>query len=336
MSGAERDSAAMLQMGLIGVAAGAASALLFASVASGSLLSIPLFYLAPLPILIAAIGWSHLAGLIAAFVAAGSLAAALNGLFFLTFLIGIGLPAWWLGYLALLARPGAATNGEAPPLEWYPIGRIVLWAAVLGGLVVTIAMLNIASDADSLHAGLSKAFERLLRAQSGTPADAPLELRGISDPKTVIDFMILIVPPAAAVLTTTTNVISLWLAARIVRISGRLRRPWPDLSALTFPRTAGLALIVALVVSFLSGLPGVVGTIFTACLLMAYALLGLAVLHAVTQGRPTRGMVLGSSYALIIVFGWPILVMALVGIADALFDFRARKGPGRGPPSLQA
>ncbi len=60
----------MMQIVLVGLGAGAASALLFASVASGSPLSILLFYLAPLPILIAAIGWSHWAALIAALAAA--------------------------------------------------------------------------------------------------------------------------------------------------------------------------------------------------------------------------------------------------------------------------
>ena len=56
----------MMQIVLIGLGAGAAAALLFASVVSGSLAAIFLFYLAPLPILIAALGWSHWAGLIAA------------------------------------------------------------------------------------------------------------------------------------------------------------------------------------------------------------------------------------------------------------------------------
>ena len=46
----------MTQIVLIGLAAGAASALLFASIASGALLSAVLFYFAPLPIMIAAIG----------------------------------------------------------------------------------------------------------------------------------------------------------------------------------------------------------------------------------------------------------------------------------------
>ena len=53
----------MMQIVLIGLGAGAAAALLFASVVSGSLAAVFLFYLAPLPILIAALGWSHWAGI---------------------------------------------------------------------------------------------------------------------------------------------------------------------------------------------------------------------------------------------------------------------------------
>src|SRR5258707_8225376 len=121
-----------LQIGLIGLGAGAASALLFASVLSASILSVVLFYLAPLPILIGAIGWSHWAALAAALTAALGLTLAFGGFFFPAFLISFGLPAWWLGYLALLARP-AASEGET---EWYPPGRLVVWAASLGALAV--------------------------------------------------------------------------------------------------------------------------------------------------------------------------------------------------------
>ena len=72
----------MMQLVLIGIGAGAATALLFASVASGSLLSVLLFYLAPLPILIAALGWSHWAALIAAVFASAGLAAVFGSFFF--------------------------------------------------------------------------------------------------------------------------------------------------------------------------------------------------------------------------------------------------------------
>src|SRR4249920_2315934 len=108
----------MIQIVFIGLGAGAAAALLFASVASGSILATLLFYLAPLPILIAALGWSHWAGLIASFTAAAGLGATLGLYFFSAFLVGVGLPAWWLSYLALLARPVGA-NGSMSH-EWYP------------------------------------------------------------------------------------------------------------------------------------------------------------------------------------------------------------------------
>src|SRR4051812_50170712 len=85
----ERDSS-MMQVALIGVSAGAATALLFASVASGSALSVPLFYLAPLPILIAAMGWSHWAALIAAVVASAGPPAVVGTVFFIAFLVRVG------------------------------------------------------------------------------------------------------------------------------------------------------------------------------------------------------------------------------------------------------
>jgi hypothetical protein len=106
----------MAQFAFIGLGAGAASALLFASVASGSLLSIFLFYVAPLPIMIAALGWSHWAAAIAALGAAATLAAVFGSVFFLAFLAGTGLPAWWLGYLAMLALTATASGNDR--LEW--------------------------------------------------------------------------------------------------------------------------------------------------------------------------------------------------------------------------
>jgi hypothetical protein len=44
---------------LIALIAGAASALMFASIVSGALISLVLFYLAPLPLMVAAIGWGR-------------------------------------------------------------------------------------------------------------------------------------------------------------------------------------------------------------------------------------------------------------------------------------
>ena len=67
-----------------------------------------------------------------------SLALLIDGIYFPLFLVGIGAPSWWLGYLALLARP-VGQNGTTA-IEWYPAGRLVVWAVVLGGGVVTVGL----------------------------------------------------------------------------------------------------------------------------------------------------------------------------------------------------
>jgi len=321
----------MMQILFIGIAAGAAAALLFASLLSGSPLSLLLVSLGPLPIIIAALGWGHIAGLVAAVVAAAALTLSLSGALFFAFLVSVGLPAWWLSYLALLARPAPQIGPEG--LEWYPVGRLVVWAALIATLVVTISLLNIGQDAESIRSGLEGIFERLIRLQMGTPADAPLEIPSVPDPKRLLAFFALVFPGAAAVLTTITNLINLWLAARIVTVSGRLKRPWPDLAAIVFPPLVAGLLAVAIAMSFVPGLVGMVAGVLSATLLTAYAVLGFAVLHKITSGITGRGLVLTGAYATVGVLGWPVLVMMLLGLADTIIDLRGRVAARRGQSS---
>ena len=330
----------MMQRGLIGIGAGAAAALLFASVTSGVWLSIPLFYLAPLPIMIAGLGWSHWAALIAALVAALALGVVFGGVFFFAFLAGAGVPAWWLGYLAMLARPVTAggnghTTGPSPAsLEWYPPGRLVVWASLLAALVVIVAIPNFGLDAESFRAGLHSALARMLQVETGTAPAQPLSLPGVSNAKRLLDFLVEVIPPAAAVLATITNLVNLWLAARVVKFSGRLTRPWPQLPAMTFPPTVSILLAVAVALSFLGGLVGIVAGVLSASLLIAYGVLGFAVLHDITRGIGSRRFLLGGIYASVMVFGWPILALCLIGLIEAAVGLRARVARKRGPPAV--
>ncbi|MFL6797864.1 MAG: DUF2232 domain-containing protein [Xanthobacteraceae bacterium] len=306
----------MVQIIIVGIAAGAAAALLFASVISGSFASVFLFYLAPLPVLIAALGWSHLAGLIAA-AFASAMAFAMPGAF-LTVVPITAFGAWWLGYLTLLARP--SPNAATTDLEWYPIGRLVLWAAVLGTVLIAAALPKFGNDVQSLQRALRSTYEHLLQ--------------GLAD-QSLIEMLVVVVPAAAAVFSTVTYLFNLWLAARIVRISGRLKRPWPEVSGLALPWSASGLLAVALVGSFLSGVVGVLSAALAASLLMAFALLGLAVLHAITRGMSARPALVGSAYAAALMLGWPLLALSAVGLAEAMFGIRVRVARRRVPPSLR-
>jgi hypothetical protein len=317
-----------LQIGLVALGAGASSALLFASMLSGSVAAVALFYLAPLPILIAAMGWSHWAGLAAALIAATGLLTL--GIYpAIAFLVSAGLPAWWLGYLALLARP----VGPAGELEWYPVGRLVLWAAALAALMVLIALGQFGSDLTGIQDTLHGAFERMLRARMRIPAGEALTIPGVSDPGWLIETMVAVLPPAATVVAAVTQIFNLWLAARIVQTSGRLTRPWPDLAAMRFPPVTAVALAAAVGASFLPGVVGFAAALPAASLLLAYAVLGFAVMHGLTRHLPGRPIVLGGVYAAVAILGWPVLLMTLLGLLDSAFDLRARVSAMRGPPA---
>jgi hypothetical protein len=291
----------MIQIALVGLGAGIAAGLLFASLATGSITAILLFYIAPLPVFIATLGWRHVAGLIAAACATATVTI-VSGAFFLAVPV-ISFAAWWLGYLALLARPAAHPEGE---VEWYPVGRLVLWAAIMGTLVVFAAVPNFGTDQQSVQAGLRRSYDRILR-----------------DPS-LVDLLVIAAPPAAAAVTSLLNVLNLWLAARIVRISGRLARPWSSLSALALPPQAWGLLVIALGGSFLPDLFGILCGVWAASLIIVFAILGVAVLHWTTQGMGLRTLLLASVYASAAVLGWPVLLIALLGLAENMFNIRAR------------
>jgi len=158
----------MIAIILIGLAAGCASALMFASIISGALISLLLFYLAPLPLMVAALGWGPIAATVGGIVAASGLGVIFGLPYCIAFVITVALPAWWLGHLALLGRPlanPAAVNGAAPAapqLEWYPVGRILLWIAGFAALTTIAAMLTLGSDAETITSSLRRGLMRIL------------------------------------------------------------------------------------------------------------------------------------------------------------------------------
>jgi hypothetical protein len=320
----------MIAIVLIAMAAGCASALMFASIVSGALISLLLFYLAPLPLMMAALGWGPLSATIGGISAATGLGAIFGLPYCIAFVLTVALPAWWLGHLALLGRPvangvpsGNGASPVAPDLEWYPVGRILIWITGFAALTTMAALLTLGTDAAAITGALRRGLLRII-GQSDPAMSAEVEQR--------IDALVAIAPAAAALVAMLTLTLNLWLAAKITATSARLHRPWPDLKSAALPPMTLATLCVAIAFCFAGGLLAILGQIVTAALMMAYAFTGFAVLHTLTLASKNRAIWLCCTYALVMVIGWPILVMVALGLADAIFGFRQRYLQRRPPP----
>ena len=274
----------MMQLLLIGIGAGAASALLFASVASGTVLSIVLFYVAALPILIATIGWSTLAGLIAAVVAAIGLGVVIDWRFFIAFALGVGAPAWWLGYLAMLARPAdSRTNGNR---------RTGMVSGRTAGAVDRGARCARRRRRDPLfrvrpaefRGRAACEFRAHVRAH-GRPRTAPLQIPGVNDPQRFLDMLVAFMPMAAAVLgTVVLHVQSVAVGAHRADVGPAAAAVAGSAVDASFRRSPQALAALRSPAHSCPDIVGLIASIFAVALLIAYGALGLAVLHAITRG----------------------------------------------------
>ena len=320
----------MIMYILIALAAGSASALMFASIISGALISLLLFYLAPLPLMVATLAWGPLCGTIGGIGAAMGLGLMFGLPYCVAFAMTIALPAWWLGHLALLGRSvtaghaaGADPSPVAPAVEWYPVGRILLWITAFASLSTMAALLTLGTDAASITDALHQFMLRILEQQA-SPVGA--------DTDRFIDGLVMVAPAAAAGVAMLTLTLNLWLAGKITVTSGRLSRPWPDLKNVALPPMALAALCAAIAFCFSAGLAAIGARIITSAMLLAYALVGFAVLHTLSLALKNRAFWLGSAYAIALIFVWPALALVALGLADAVFGFRQRFLRGRPPP----
>jgi Predicted membrane protein (DUF2232) len=320
----------MITIVLIAMAAGCASALMFASIVSGALISLLLFYLAPLPLIMAALGWGPLSATIGGIAAAIGLGAVFGFPYCIAFVVTVALPAWWLGHLALLGRPmangissGNGASPVAPELEWYPIGRVLLWVAGFATLTTMAALLTLGADADAITGTLRRGL--LAMIGSGDAAST-------AEIEPLINALVTVAPAAAAIVAMLALTLNLWLAAKITATSGRLHRPWPDLKSAALPPMTLALLFAAIALCFIGGLPAILALIVTTVLIMAYALTGFAVLHTLTLTLKNRALWLSCAYTVVIVFSWPVLAVAALGVADAIFGFRQRYQQSRPPP----
>jgi len=319
---------------LIGAGAGLVSAALFASAATAGVLAGIPFYLSPLPLCLAGLGWGRSAVLVAALSGTVVIAVALGPVLALGFGLTFALPIATLIHLLLMARPLTTPEGEATEaVEWYPASRLVGWAAVMAGVLAGVLVLALGPDYETYQQSIGG----LLKPETLEALDPD---GSVFTPETIESLKVLLakaLPAAFAIVWLTIVLFNLWLAGIIVAASGRALRPWPDLHDLEVPNIFVAVFAVAMVLTFLPGMIGLLATGFSGALLFAYVLQGLAVIHVYSLGVTFRPLLLAVVYLGILFLGWVAILVAIVGLGEPLFGLRARsKAAGPPPPGNDA
>jgi hypothetical protein len=309
---------------IIGAGSGLVSAALFASASTATSLAGLLFYLAPLPLCLAGLGWGGMAALLSALTGTVVIAASLGAATAAVFALSIAAPTALLAHLALLSRPAATPNGQVVgALEWYPPGRIIGWAALIAGLLAGILVLTIGYDQEAYRDTIRQILEHSTLKELDRNGTVFTE-EAIASLSSVLARAL---PAAFAVIWLTITLFNLWIAALIVDASGRALRPWPDLRGFELPNALVPIFAGAFAASFLPGLPGLLATGLAGALLFAYVLQGLAVIHLYSRGLPFRAVLLTAIYLGILLLGWVALVVAILGLAEPLLGLRQRGQP---------
>jgi hypothetical protein len=338
-----RDSWMTKSFAWAGAGLGLVAAAVFASATTGPMLvRLILFFITPLPIALAGLGWGWRSGLVAGGVGTGLVLVFAGPLVALAFAATQAVPMAALTYLALLSRVRAGDEASqpstAPEIEWYPVGRIVLWAAVMAGFLAVGSLLLLADDLDGLRRSLGAFIKASL--EGGIPQGGnPVKL-GEEDLASLAEMALYALPAASAISWMASLLFNLWLAGRVTLASEQLHRPWPDLASIVYPPPTPLVFGAVLLATLAGGYASLAAWGFAGALFFAYLLMGLAIVHFTTRGKPWRPFALWGVYGSLLIFELNFLVavaIAMLGLGETVLHLRARFArppPSAPPPSL--
>ena len=318
---------------MIALGAGIVSAIVFASATTGPLpMRIALFVITPLPLYLAGLGLGWRAAAIGATSGALLLAVLTQPLPALSFLICEAAPAIALTYLAGLSRDAGPLSAPGPQVEWYPTGRMLMWAALIGVALAVMTLGIVAGDRETMLQAMKAAAQGFIRKQ--LPDGAGVGPLDDAELTRIASIALQALPAMSAVTWTGGHLINLWLAGRVTQASGYLARPWPDLAATWLPPRLPLLLAAGLIGTLIADGPAqTVAAALTGGLVLAYMLQGLAVVHFITRGQPWRPFALWALYAAMILLNAVVpLLITMLGLADTLRPLRATLAAGRPPP----
>ena len=313
----------MLHRIVVAIGAGCAAALLFVVSAQTSVLAMTLAYLAPLPIMIATLGWGLDVGAVSAGISVTALAVLAEPLSASMFAASVAGPAWALAAFAItpVARYFKARKSEAPAHA--SVSAVVLLASLVG-IVAGASALTIIIV---VYGGYRAAAHQVAAALAALAADAFESSPEGTSAREFAETAIRYGPAAIAGSTLLMLCINLYGAARAVQLSHRLSRPWPDLpNSLFLPWPVAVLFVMCVAAGY--GLPEPAGQYFSigaGGLGGALVMQGLSVAHALSRGLAMRPVMLTALYACCLLRAkYTLPVVAGLGLVDSFVRLRSR------------
>ena len=286
------------------------SAVLYGLLTTGSLVAFVLAYFIQLPIFLAGLGLGVVAGAVAGAVGLSALIVA-DGVLAAAFYLAIILPALVMIQKMLLARAD-----QAGTLDWYPPGLLAVWLAGLALAALVAAMLGLAGEAGGLE-GAAREFVRVNLGEVLSRMPEPRAER--------MQTVAMILPGVVLCSWMLMTILNGVLAQGLLRRFGHNLRPTVDIAELELPRWAPMAPAAALaLVVFGGGWVGFLGVTALIVIAVPFFLAGLAVIHAMARPHKSRRVILGLCYVALVIFTWPVIMIAALGLVEQWAQLRRR------------
>ncbi|MET3585999.1 hypothetical protein ABID21_002114 [Pseudorhizobium tarimense] len=293
----------------IGILAGVVATLLVLGAMSQPSFASVLYAASALPILVAGLGWGNLAAVTSIVMAAALGAAFVSVPFALTTAIFTLIPAGWLSHLANLARPASEVGGPDNLLAWYPLSDILLHLCGLVTLAV-IALGVVIGYGPELTNEMVDMMTQALQGQDPTLAPDPAALAQTKS------LFVLMLPMIQGGLWVLLLFAAYYIASRFVSRSARALRPREDMpSALRMNRNAIFIFLAGILLTFLGGVPAMIGATICGTFGAGFLMAGFAGLHFRSKGKDWRLPVLVLAYLSSLML-LPAFFILVLGLAD--------------------
>lgn len=312
----------------ISLLGGLAAAVIFVVVSRGGVGGLVFAHLAPLPIMIIALGYGVRHGASAALLATAILSVYPHPVVGMAYSLMVAGPAWLATYAASGAPRGKRDLISANYPGWAAFAPAAFITLVVS-LWLVVASISFGSLDEALNPIRARAFiilDEMIKSNNS--------LEGKFDPVALSGSVAMAIPAFVASYVTMIHLVNLWIAARLTQASGLMTTPMPDIAeGYRLPKATGGVFLSGLALCLFSGPSAAIGYALVSVMGLILSFQGLAVAHSRLRARPNGMILLAIIYFLVGLLGWPLVLFSFIGLADLVFDFRHRKPQGLPDPS---